>query len=318
MKTKNEAISLKVKKNKHGLCGNLYNYRYAYILLIPAIIAVIMFLYLPMFGLIIAFKDYNIFDGLWGSKWVGLENFRTVLEHKTMMKAVKNTLVLSFINIFGGLPFPIILAVLFNEIWSTKFKKTVQTLSYLPHFLSWVSVVGFCYSLLAIEGPINHLLMKICGEGYVAKNFLMESKYFVPIAFLTALWKEIGWNSVIYLAAITGIDSSLYEAATIDGANKLQQTWHITIAGIKNTIVVLLVMKLGTLFGGNFELVYGLQNVFTIDDTEIIGTMVYRAGIQNGDYSTATAFGLMQGVISVILILASNFLSKKIAEVSLW
>ncbi|MBR6728547.1 MAG: sugar ABC transporter permease [Clostridia bacterium] len=318
MKTKNGALMLDKNVKKRGVIDNLVQHRYAYILLLPAIISVILFLYLPMFGLIIAFKDYNIIDGLWGSDWVGLENFKVVFQHRTMMKAVVNTLVLNFLNIFGGLPFPIILAILFNEIWSTKFKKTVQTLSYLPHFLSWVSVVGFCYSILAIEGPINHLLAYLLGEGYEAKNFLMDSKYFLPIAFITALWKEIGWNSVIYLAAITGIDSSLYEAATIDGANKLQQTWHITLASIKSTVVVLLVMKLGTLFSGNFELVYGLQNVFTIDDTETIGTMVYRAGIQNGDYSTATAFGVMQGVISVILILSSNFLSKKVAEVSIW
>lgn len=318
MKTKSVEKVNRVAGEKHGLIDNLYTHRYAYILLIPAIIAVFVFLYLPLFGLVIAFKDYDIMNGLFGSPWVGLENFKIIFQQRSMLKAIGNTLILSFVNIFGTLPFPILLAILLNELWFPKFKKVVQTLSYLPHFLSYVAVVGFAYSLLSLEGPINSALVKAFGETYEAKNYLMYSEYFIPITFLTGLWKTVGWNSVIYLAAIAGIDSTLYEAAVIDGAGKFRQIWHITLPCIKGTVIVLLVMQLGSLFSGNFELVYGLQNVYTIDETEIINTLVYRSGIQNGNYSVATAFGLLQGVITIILILSANFFSKRIAEVSIW
>ena len=235
-----------------------------------------------------------------------------------MLHAIKNTLVLSFVNIFGGFPFPILLAILFNEIWNLKFKKIVQTISYLPHFLSWVSVVGLVYALLATEGPVNHIMGQIFGESYEAKNFLMNSDYFVPIAFWTNIWKSTGWNSVLFLAAITGIDPALYEAATLDGAGKLRQIWHITLPGIRTTLIIVFVMNMGGLFASNFELVFGLQNVYTIDDTEVIGTLIYRTGIPNGNYSVATAFGLSQGLITVTLILLANAVSKKIAQVSIW
>lgn len=307
-----------LKPISHGFRRNIIEYKYAYILILPALIATIVFQYLPFLGITIAFKDYNIYDGIWRSPWVGFDNFILVFKQKAMLKAIGNTLLLSTVNIFGATPFPIILAILFNEIWNMRFKKLVQTISYMPHFLSWVSVVGICYSFLAIEGMFNTALAGIFGEGYVAKNFLMESKYFIPIAFLTNLWKTVGWSSVIFLAAIAGIDPSLYEAATIDGAGKLRQIWHITLPGIKTTIIIIFVMNMGGLFASNFELVYGLQNVYTIDDTEVINTLIYRTGIQNGNYSAATAFGLTQGLITVTLILIANALSKRIAEVSIW
>lgn len=315
MKTKNNALSVRKKK---GFMTNLYNYRHAYLLMLPGLIAVFVFLYLPLIGIILAFKDYNIYDGILGSPWVAFENFKLIFQQKSMVKAIGNTVILSFVTIFGTFPFPILLAILFNEIRNTKFKKVVQTVSYMPHFLSWVTVVGLCYSFLATEGPFNNFFLKLFGEGYTAKNFLMDSKYFIPICYVATLWKTIGWSSVIYLAAITGIDESLYEAAKIDGANKFKQIWHITLPGIRNTMIILLVMTLGNMFNSNFEMVYGLQNVFTIDDTEIIGTLIYRTGIQNGNYSVATAFGLVQGLITVTLILTANQVSKKITGVSIW
>lgn len=317
MKTKNLSSTTALGKKK-SFFRNLYDHRYAYILMAPALIAVLVFLYLPLVGIVIAFKDYNVFDGLWGSPWVGLTNFVTIFQQKSMVKAIVNTLILSFILIFGMFPLPVMLAILFNEIRNAKFKKVVQTISYLPHFLSWVTVVGMVYAFLAVEGPLNTIMQSIIGEGYVAKNFLMDSKYFRTIAYVADVWKTIGWSSVIYLAAITGIDESLYEAARIDGANKFRQIWHITLPSIRTTMIILLVMRMGTIFNSNFELVYGLQNVFTIDDTEIISTLIYRTGIQNGNYSVATAFGFMQGLITIILILSANYFSKKIADVSIW
>lgn len=306
------------KSGLQGFIDNIKDYRYAYILLLPALIAVIVFQYFPFFGIILAFKDYNVYDGILGSPWVGLDNFKLIFQQPAMLSAIKNTLVLSIVTIIGDLPFPILLAILFNEIRNMKFKKVVQTISYMPHFLSWASVIGMVYSFLALEGPLNQVLGQIIGESYEAKNFLMNSSYFVPIAFLTNLWKTVGWSSVIYLAAIAGIDPALYEAATMDGANKLKQIWHITLPGISTTILIIFVMNMGSLFSSNFELVYGLQNVYTIDATEVIGTLIYRSGIQNGNYSAATAFGLTQGIITVVLILSANAVSKKITEVSIW
>ena len=307
-----------LKPISKGFVRNIKDHKYAYLMILPALIAITVFNYMPLLGIILAFKEYNIYDGIMGSPWVGLDNFVLVFNQPAMLHAIKNTLTLSLINLFGAKPFPIILALLFNEVWNMKFKKIVQTVSYLPHFLSMVSVVGLVYSLFATEGPVNQILGMIHGEGYVAKNFLMDSKNFIPIAFWTNVWKGTGWSSVIYLAAIAGIDPSLYEAATIDGAGKLRQVWHITLPGIRTTIIILLVMAMGSLFSSSFELVFGLQNVYTIDDTEVINTLIYRTGIQNGNYSAATAFGLSQGVITVTLILLANMLSKKIAKISIW
>lgn len=315
MKTKKQQ---ELKPISKGFIRNVKEHSCAYLMILPAMIAVFIFMYLPLLGIVLAFKDYNIFDGIWGSPWVGFDNFVLIFKQPAMLHAIKNTLVLSFVNIFGGYPFPILLAILFNEIWNLKFKKVVQTISYLPHFLSWVSVIGLVYSLFALEGPVNQIAASFFGEGYEAKNFLMDSKYFIPIAFWTNIWKSTGWSSVLFLAAITGIDPALYEAATIDGAGKLRQIWHITLPGIKTTLIIVFVMNMGGLLASNFELVFGLQNVYTIDDTEVINTLIYRTGIQNGNYSAATAFGLSQGLITVTLILIANAISKKIAEVSIW
>lgn len=317
MKTRKQSVQ-ELKPISRGFVRNIKEYKYAYMLLIPSLIAVFVFHYMPLFGIVLAFKDYNIYDGILGSPWVGLDNFKLIFEQRAMLKAIGNTLILSIANLVGGFPFPILLAVLFNEIWNMKFKKIVQTVSYMPHFISWISVIGMVYSFLSLEGPLNGFLANVIGDGYEPISFLMDSKYFVPIAFLTNLWKTVGWSSVLFLAAIAGIDPSLYEAATMDGAGKIKQIWHITLPGIKTTMIIVFVMSMGSLFNSNFELVYGLQNVYTIDSTEVIGTLIYRTGIQNGNYSVSTAFGLAQGLITVILILSANAVSKKIADVSIW
>jgi len=307
-----------LKPISKGFIKNISEHKYAYSMILPAIILMFVFKYLPLVGTVLAFNDFNIKDGIFGSPWVGFDNFKLIFSQPAMLNSIKNTLTLSFMNIFLAFPFPITLAILFNEVWNLKFKKVVQTISYLPHFLSWVSVIGLVYALLATEGPVNQALAKIIGPSYEAKNFLMDSKYFFPIAFWSSIWKSTGYNSVLFLAAITGIDPALYEAATIDGAGKLRQIWHITLPGIRTTLVIVFIMSLGSLFNSSFELVYGLQNVFTIDDTEVINTLIYRTGIQNGNYSVATAFGLSQGIVEIILVLTANAICKKIAKISIW
>lgn len=293
-------------------------HKIALFMLLPALIAVLVFNYLPLLGIVIAFKDFNLLLGVWDSPWVGLQNFKTIFIQPEMLKAVYNTLLYGVTITFGAFPFPIVLALLFNELRNAKFKKVTQTLTYMPHFLSWISVVGLFYAFFAKEGTFNQMMIQIAGDSWESKNILLDDKYFLPIIFWTHVWKSTGWSSIIFLAAITGIDGTLYEAATIDGCGKLKQTWYITLPSIKGTIVTVLVMSLGGLVTTSFEQVYGFQNVYIQQQTETINTLIYRAGIQNGKYSLATAFGLAQGLVTVILILISNFVSKKLFEVSIW
>lgn len=302
------------KKNTFNNSSN----KFMYLLLLPSLIAVLIFSYLPMFGIVIAFKNFDAIDGIINSPWVGLENFKKILSYPEFLGAIKNTLVYCSVCLFGRFPFPIILALLFNEIGNMKFKKIVQTISYFPHFLSWASVCGLVYALFAINGPINSLFASIIGDSYQKTNILMDSKNFLPILFTSGLWKEIGWSTIIYLAAIAGVDASMYEAAEVDGCNRFKQVLYITLPSIKTTIVLVLILGLGGLVSANFEQVYGLQNVYIQNETDVINTMIYRQGIQGGEYSLSTAFGLMQGVVSLILVVAANKFSKAVAETSLW
>lgn len=289
-----------------------------YLLLLPAIISVIVFNFLPFAGIVIAFKDFDVIDGILGSPWVGFDNFIKIFKYPEMLASIKNTLIFSIVGVFGKFPFPIILALLFNEIRNAKFKKFVQTISYFPHFLSWASVCALIYAMFAIDGPVNNIMAKLIGAGYERANILMDSKNFLPVLFFSGLWKELGWSSIIYLAAIAGVDPSMYEAAEVDGCNRFKQVIYITLPSIKTTIVLVLLLGMGSLVTANFEHVYGLQNVYTQNETEVINTLVYRKGIQGGEYSLATAFGLMQGIVSVTLVILANKFSQAVSETSLW
>lgn len=289
-----------------------------YLLLLPAIISVIVFNFLPFAGIVIAFKDFDVIDGILGSPWVGFDNFIKIFKYPEMLASIKNTLIFSIEGVFGKFPFPIILALLFNEIRNAKFKKFVQTISYFPHFLSWASVCALIYAMFAIDGPVNNIMAKLIGAGYERANILMDSKNFLPVLFFSGLWKELGWSSIIYLAAIAGVDPSMYEAAEVDGCNRFKQVIYITLPSIKTTIVLVLLLGMGSLVTANFEHVYGLQNVYTQNETEVINTLVYRKGIQGGEYSLATAFGLMQGIVSVTLVILANKFSQAVSETSLW
>jgi putative aldouronate transport system permease protein len=291
-------------------------YKYAYLLILPAAAFTFVFCYLPLGGIILAFKNFDIASGVWGSPWVGLENFKAVFSAPNMLRAIGNTLVYGCVILFGSFPFPIILALMFNELRNMAFKKATQTISYMMYFLSWISVVGMAYSFLAAEGPLNRFLAHVAGDGFAARNYLLDSRWFLPIIFITHLWKNCGWSSVIFLAAIAGIDPTLYEAATVDGCGKWKQALHITLPGIRSTVIIVLIMSLGTVVSVNFEQVYGFQNVYTQEDTEVIGTLIYRMGIGNGQYSLSTAFGLAQGLVSLAMLLISNGVSKKLANIS--
>lgn len=305
--------STTVNKNR-----NFKKNMYMYVLLIPAISFAIIFNYLPMAGLAIAFKDYDVLIGFGGSPWVGIEHFSKIFKFPGFVKAIKNTLIYSSVSLFGQFPFPIFLALCINEVRNMWAKKFVQTVSYLPYFLSWMSVIGFAYSIFAINGSFNDIMVAIFGEGYKRTNLLLNSNNFLSVIFLSGLWKTIGWSSIIYLAAICGVDQSYYEAAEIDGCSRLGKIWHITLPSIRTTAVLVLILGVGNLVTTNFEQVYGFQNVYIQNDTEVINTLTYREGIQNGNYSMATAFSLTQGIVSLILVIATNRISKKISGVSIW
>lgn len=304
--------------SRRELNAKLKRYKFLYLLLIPALVYTLIFNYLPLFGLVMAFQDYDIIGGIFASKFVGLANFIKVFSTPKLLHAVKNTLIYSSVGLFCGTPFPIILALLLNEIKFKTFKKVTQTISYLPHFLSWVSVVGMLSTFFATYGTYNDILAKLFGESYERVNILMDAKYFLPVIFWSGIWKGIGWSSIIYLAAITGIDQSLYEAATVDGCSRFKQAFYITIPSIMPTIIIIFIMGMGGLLSSNFEQVYGFQNIYTQESTEVISTLAFRMGIQNGQYSLTTALGLAQSAISFLLVYSSNIIVKKLSGTGIW
>ena len=295
---------------------NFKKYAFIYILMLPSLILTFIFAYLPMPGILAAFQDYNMFQGLLKSPWVGLKHIKEIFEIPMMWGSIVNTLKLSVLTIIVGFPAPIILALMINELKNGLYKKTVQSLSYLPHFLSWIAVVGLTYSFLDPYGPLNDLKVLLFGANAERVMFLSKQELFIPFLLLISLWKDVGWGTILYLAAITSIDPMLYEAACIDGASRIKQHIHITLPGIKQTTVLLLIFTLGNLLGSNFELVYGMQNPFI--DFDVISTVVFSSGIQQGNYSIAAAVGFSQGLIAFLLIFLTNKISKKVSQISIW
>ena len=266
-------------------------------------------------GVIISFMDYDIFQGF-KSPWVGLAQFKELFSLPLFTSATFNTVYLSFLNLVIVFPTPILFALLLNEIKCSAYKRIVQTVSYLPHFLSWIAVIGMAHSVYATYGIINDMRVAMFGEGAERIRFLAEQSFFIPNIVMLSLWKEVGWSSIIYLSTISGIDPQLYEAAYVDGASRFKQCLYITIPSIMPTAVMLFILQIGNIFKDNFDLVYGLQNAFV--DFETISTIVYKQGITGGNYSMATAIGLFQGAIGFVLVILANSFSKKINDIALW
>lgn len=281
--------------------------KYQYVMLLPAFFVTLIFAYIPMFGLVMAFQNFSIFDGFLHSEWVGLDNFIKIFTQSKFTTAIWNTLLVSVLNLLICFPAPIILALLINELEHERFKKVTQTISYLPHFLSWISVVGLATVLLGKDGVINDFCVALGAAERV--TFLSKQELFLPIIVLLNLWKETGWGTVIHLANLSSINPELYEAASVDGATRLQKIWFITLPHMIPTVMILLIFKMGTLFASNFELIYGLQNPFI--DFEVISTIIYQTGIKSGNYSMSTAIGFAEGLIALLLVFGSNWFSKK-------
>ena len=309
--------SSKGTKRKRGLYWLRRDWRLYAMLAVP-ILWYVIFCYKPMAGLIIAFQKYNIFTGIKGSKFIGLENFKFVFSMRDFGIALRNTLWLNFLDLLFGFPVPIILAILLNEMRMLKLKKVSQTLLYLPHFLSWVIIGGMVLEIFApTSGAINALLLK---WGLIESNvpFLTNGAWWTFTYVLVGVWQGMGWGTILYLAAITGLDSTLFEAAQIDGANKLQQIWHVTLPGIRSTIVVLLVMNIGRMMSIGFDRPFIIGNTLVQDTCDVISTFVYRAGIQNNQFARATAIGLFQSVVGLILITIANSVSRLFDEQGIW
>lgn len=297
-----------VQKRRNPILKKLSRDKYLYLMLLPAVAVVLLFKYMPMSGLLMAFEDYDPFEGILGSTWVGLANFTKIFTQPKFTTAIRNTLVVSLLDLIIGFPAPILLALLINELENRVFKKIVQTVSYLPHFLSWISVVGIVIVLFGYDGLVNDIRIALGAEERI--TFLAQQEYFIWFLLGTTVWKETGWGTVIHLANLSSISPELYEAASIDGANRLQQIRYITLPHMLPTVVILLIFKMGTLFASNFELVYGMQNPYI--DFEVISTIVYQTGIKTGNYSVATAIGFLEGIVALILVLCSNWISRKI------
>ncbi|MEN6314148.1 MAG: ABC transporter permease subunit [Clostridiaceae bacterium] len=312
----NGQVNCETKSFLTRTMGQLKHNKILWLMILPGIVWYVIFLYLPVYGIVIAFENYSPFRGLLAGPWVGFKWFIDYCQSIYFFRTLKNTLLLNIFYIIFAFPAPIILALMLNEIKSAKFKKISQTISYMPHFISTVVVVGIFVNFMSPStGIVNTLLMKI---GLKAIPFMTDPAWFRPMYILSGIWQGIGWGSIIYLAALSSIDPGLYEAATVDGASKLRQMWHISLTGIKETIVIMLLLQLGHLFSVGYEKIILMYNPLNYETSDVISSYVYRRGLADGSYSYATAVGLFQAVLSYILLLFVNRLSKRINEVSLW
>lgn len=297
---------------KKDLKKKIHKHRVYYLLLLPAVIYYIIFHYIPMGGIVIAFKDYSFFKGFNESPWVGFQWFKYLITAPGFMRSFRNTLLISLYILIFNFPAPIILALMLNECEQVKFKRVVQTVSYLPHFLSWATIAGLMVVLLSPSVGLVNQLIKMIGREPI--YFMAEPKYTRSLFVISSLWKGTGWGSIIYLAAMTNIDPQLYEAATIDGAGKLKQIWYITIPGISSLIIMMLVFNSANLINVGFEQAYNLVIPTTYETGQVTSTYVYAKGLQEMKYSFGTAVGLTQSIISIVLLTTANTIAKKIDE----
>ena len=287
-----------------------------YAMLAPMIIWFIVFLYKPMYGLQIAFKDYSIFRGIEASPWVGMEHFNDLFGNSQFLRAIKNTFLISFYSLIFGFPVPILLALMFNEIIHAVFKRSAQTIVYLPHFISTVIIAGIVITAFSPSaGIVNTVLGWL---GFEPVYFLTKAEWFRPIFIGSGIWQEAGFSSIIFLAAIAGVNPSLYESAVVDGASRWQMVWKITLPSILPTIIIMLIIRIGNLMEVGFELIILLYQPATYETADVINTYIYRQGLQSGQYDLAAAAGFFNAVVAFILVMAANSISKRFSRTSLW
>ncbi|GIO15951.1 protein LplB [Cohnella xylanilytica] len=299
-----------------GLAAKLRKDKWIYFLLAPGLLYFLIFKYVPMWGILLAFQDYQPFLGFWKSEWVGLDHFKVFFNNPEFFMLLRNTLTLSFYNLVFFFPMPIVLALLLNEVRRSFFKRTIQTLIYVPHFISMVIVASLTYVLLTTQGGfVNGLLEQYAGTKI---DFLASPEWFRPMIVVQTIWKECGFGTIIFLAALAGVDVEQYEAAIMDGANRWRQAWHITLPSIRNTIVILLILRMGDVLDNGFEQIYLMLNPLNREVAEVFDTYVYMMGITQGAFSYSTAVGLFKAVVGVILVLGSNWLAKRFGQTGIY
>jgi putative aldouronate transport system permease protein len=287
-----------------------------YLMLVLPMVFFVVFRYVPMTNIVIAFKDYNIFRGVWQSPWVGLKWFDQAFHSRDFYNSLRNTLVLNILDLIMGFPAPIILAILLNELSYKAYKRVTQTVVYLPHFLSWIIIAGIASQLFAPSGGIINIMLGKLGIGPI--DFLMNKGLWIGTYIGLGVWKEMGWGTIIYLAAITGINPELYEAAEVDGAGRWRKIWHVTLPSIRSTIVVLLIMNMGRILGSEFDRPYTMANPTVMQVADVISTLVYRVGIRSSQFSFTAAIGLFQSLVCVVFLIAANSIAKKAGERGIW
>lgn len=286
------------------------------LLILPGALYFLIYRYIPMIGLLLAFKDYSPFQGFLKSPWVGLKHFQSIFEDSEVIQVIWNTLQISMLQIIFAFPISIILALMLNELRNQMYKRFLQSVVYMPHFLSWVVVVGITVIFLRSEGLINNFLGSFLDMNPIP--FLTDPALFKPIVVLQVIWKESGWGTILFLAALSGISPHLYEAAVMDGASRMRQIWHITLPALKSTIVILLILRLGNVMDSGFEQIFLMLNPFNMESGNVLDTYVYFKGIQQANFSFATAVGLFKGIIGLILVVLANRLAKRFGEEGLY
>ena len=287
-------------------------------MILPVLAQFIVFKYLPLYGLLLAFKDFKILQGISESPWIGFANYRFLFQDPNFARVFENTIVLALLNFVFGFPAPIILALMINEMRGKTFKRISQTLSYLPHFISWVILAGIFMQLLSpspARSPINALLNAF---GIKPIYFLGKPEWFRPTMVLTSMWKGVGWGSIVYLAALGGINEELYDAARVDGCGRFKRIYHVTLPGILPVVIIMLIFAAGNLVSDNFDQIFNLLNDAVLSVGDVLGTFIYRQGVKNLDYGYATAVELFRNLISLVLVLSANYFSKRLNEYGLW
>ncbi|MGI5898904.1 MAG: ABC transporter permease [Christensenellales bacterium] len=304
------------KSRVSRLLWDIWNTRYLQLMIIPGLIYFIIFKYIPIYGVTIAFKDYKVVRGIAGSPWVGFKHFLTFFNGPYFVRLVRNTLLLNVYSLVFTFPLPVIFALLLNEVRPLIFKKFVQTVSYLPHFISLAAVIGMLVMFVSPGTGIVNKIMTALGGDVI--YFMAEPRWFRSLYVISGVWIGLGWSAIIYIAALAGVDVELYEAASIDGATRVKLMWHVSLPSIKNTVVVMLILRIGQMMSLGAEKVLLMYNELTFDTADVISTFVYRRGLQYAEYSFSTAVDVFNSIINIILLVTANSLSRKYADSSLW
>jgi len=308
----NQPTSLTAPRRKRGLLRDIVRDKYLYLMHLPGVLYFIVFKYIPMFGLVMAFQDYKPFLGFIDSPWVGFKHFERFFSEPQFWMLFRNTALLALYSLVFYFPLPILLALMLNEVRHEAYKRTIQTFVYVPHFVSWVVVVGIFYLLFTTEGGlVNELIYRLTGSKI---SFLLAPEWFRPMIIFQQIWKEVGWGTIIFLAALAGVDPQLYEAARIDGANRWRQIWHITLPAIRSTIVILLILRLGNFLDSGFEQIFLMLTPTNREVGEVFDTYVYVKGLTQLQYSYSAAVGMFKSVVGLILVVGANWLAKRFGE----